>query len=293
MKNYRSLEKKVISLFENNKTLTIDNEIYQVTLVGKPRPSAGKGECKTDVYVKLENALQTRELKISIKMKNAYEWQESKVSAARAEAIFGVHWSTIVKNAVMNVENKFYDTPVVFKSQRGNTQAGSVTMGWRLEITNKERHLSTKLCLDEKSILDSFYKGVNLEEEKTHALVNGAIVTNSGIAEHLLIVREDEIEKIEDILSRLIVIDDHTPDPMYATFIANNYRSRQGKIDGARPLAAYVNFDTSAGTLQREICFDEPLLHTGKERIDHFKKQLNALSVGSVFDLPVSSFIFT
>jgi len=265
-KAYAKAEKMIVSLFEKEGMFKWNDQPFSIEKVGKPRPQ-GKGECKTDVYVKGVHNNLHKELKISIKLKDKYEFQESKISAERAEAIFGEHWRNIVEETSRSIQHEFEKLPLMYVDQKGNTKANSVTMGWRLEITNKPRKLSAPICLIHQEIRDSIYKGINLPDEKKHALVKGDVIKDSGVAEYLLLFDEEEIHTVEDIMNHLQFIDSMDVPPTYLTFISNNYRVKEKKIDGARPLAVYVDWKLKNGIISPSIKCDEPLTYKGKERI--------------------------
>jgi len=265
-KAYAKAEKMIVSLFEKEGKFIWNDQPFLVEKVGKPRPQ-GKGECKTDVYVKGVHNNLHKELKISIKLKHTYEFQESKISAERAEAIFGENWKNIVKETSLSIQDEFAQLPLMYIDQKGNTKANSVTMGWRLEITNKPRRLSAPICLTHQEIRDSIYKGINLPHEKKHAVVKGDVIENAGVAEYLLLFDEEEIHSVEDVMNHLQLIDSMEVPPTYLTFISNNYRMKEKKIDGARPLAVYVDWKLENGIISPSIKCDQPLTYKGKERI--------------------------
>lgn len=278
MKKYKVLENKILDVFLQEKDkIHFQNQLYNVALLGKPRPK--KGECKTDVYLLLKNELSEMELKISVKMKQSNEFVENKISKDRAYAIFGDNYRDIVKKAARSLEQSFESYPLVYLQQKGNVQKGSMTMGWRFEIVNKPRKLSCSLPLERKDIIDCLYRGVNLDDDKKHPSVGGKIIQNAGIAEYILICEEEEITSYHDVFKHMQSLQDYMPSPLYISFISNNYRSEVDKIDGARALAVYVDWFVQEGKLNYKLIFDEPLEYTGKFLTQKLKKTLNNATI--------------
>lgn len=264
MKKYISLENKIIDVFKKeNNNIIYKNNTYKIKTIGKPRPK--KGECKTDVYILLENETSELEFKISIKMKNSNEFVENKITKDRAISIFGKDYKEVIKKSVKPIIEKFDEFPLIYKDKKGNVEEGSITMGWRFEILNKPRKLSSPLNLKTKEIVDCFYKGKNMNEDKKDSKVNGEVIKNSGIAEYILICNEEEINTYEDVFKLMLDLDKYKPEQLYISFISNNYRTLKDKIDGSRALAVYVDWEYKNNILDYNIKFEEPLEYTGKE----------------------------
>lgn len=281
MKNYHKLEHKILQLFINAPFIIWKGNSYTVEIAQKPRPNDNKGECKTDVYILLVNNVERLEIKLSVKMSNSHDFQESKLTKERAKTIFGDSYKPIIVDATKSIADKFLNCPLIFQDRKGNTEKGSVTMGWRLEITHSPRNLSVPLLLENKLIVNSFYKGVNMEENKRHAKVNETIIENAGVANYLIVTTENELHSYEDILNQMQWLDDMVPPPLYLAFIANNYRTIKDKIDGSRSLAVYVNWFLQNNKLHHELVFNEPLERKGKELVKTFK----SLSLNDTFSI--------
>lgn len=290
-KGYSKLEQSIIDLFKKEKSFYFKEKKYNVDIVGKPRPSCGGGEPKTDVYIKGINSNESIEIKISVKMKHKNEWQESKVTKERAEAIFGEDWSKIIQQTTLKIKDKFLQRTLLYKEQNGTTKKDSVTMGWRLEITNKPRNLSAKIALSDEEIKDYIYMGTNLSEEKRNCLVDGTLIQNSGVAEYILYIEQEDVTSTKNILDRLIPIKDMTVPPTYLTFIANNYRMGEDKTDGSRPLAVYVDWKEKGGKIEPTLCFDEPLEQKGKLLVPNVKHIFEKLNVKKPSELSLGEHI--
>jgi len=258
--NYSILEKKVISIFQRENHFTFNNNFYKLVTVGKPRARKG-GECKTDVYVLGINTLtsESLELKISCKLHSTNEFQENKFTPTSAENLLGKDWANIVQKTALNIKEKFYNTKLIGPNGYGRTKEPFVTLGWKLEVTTKSRNLSSKISLSDKEIQDYVYKGTNQPDEKKHAYVNGEKITDSGIAEFLLITELDQITSTEDIIRQLIPISDYKVPDTYLVFTANNYRIPVNKTDGNRYLAVRIEWENINNQLTPFILFDHPL----------------------------------
>ncbi len=264
------LEHHIVDIFAEGKSFSFDNINYTIALVGKPRPSSG--ECKTDVYVKgIDDHGNILELKISVKHKNKAEFLENKVTAKKALACFGEDWSSIIETATRSISSNFENRPLVFAKKKGRTQKNSVTLGWKLEIANKSRPLSVKILLTQQEIRDYVFKGTNSSEEKRNAKVNHTEIENSGVANYLLIADSDELNSVDDIVSKLQLIDDYTPPTIYLIFTANNCRTSKNecntieyKADSARSLAVQIEWLCKDNKLTPNFIYDQPLLKTGE-----------------------------
>jgi len=259
------LEDWVLSQFEYHQPFFLKGTKYLVDRAAKPRPSAGGGECKTDVFVEgSSQSGKTVQLKISVKTRSTSEFQQNKVSAVIAEAYFGPNWSTIIREAILSIEDAFRKQELIDANGRYPTRPNSIKLGWKLEIANKPRALSVKVPLSEQEIRDFVYKGTNQPTEKQDALVNDEIIIKSGIAEYLLVTEIEEINSTDDVINQLVLIDEADIGDTYLIFTANNYRTDVDKTDGPRPLAVQIEWLVDSGELGAILILDEPLEKTGE-----------------------------
>lgn len=263
-RNYSLLEHKVLSFFPRGSTFIWNDNTYNVLDSGKPRVSIGRGEPKTDCYIKAVNQSNKEELelKISCKLKGTNEFQENKITAPRAEEILGPDWRSIIIRTSKKIRylfenHKNLNNPNGFRRNK----KGHIILGWKLEIANKERHLSARLELSDQQIKDYIYKGKNLDEGKKNSQVNSKIIENSGVANYILITESEVINSTEDVLNQLEDIDDHQIKDHYLIFTSNGYRIRDNKTDGNRHLA--VRIEWQADLRNQEIIpvikYDSPL----------------------------------
>lgn len=262
--NSLQLEQDIIRKFQNA-SFGLNNIIYTVKCVGKPRPSSG--ECKTDIYVKgVDCKGNILELKISVKDKNTNEFQANKLKKEDASNYFGENWSDIIKKASLSISSLFENRPLIFARPKYPTKVNSITLGWKLEIASEPRALSAKIPLNNKEIREYVFKGSNLSEEKKNAKVEGVEIKNSGVADYLLFANKEEIKNktANDIVSELIPIDKYTPSDIYLIFTANNYRTDEDSSDGPRSLAVQIEWSCTNGKLTPKFIYEDPLLKTGE-----------------------------
>lgn len=103
VKTFGEAERKIAKLMEKDSEFLMDNKKYRVILSGKP--SCQKGEPKTDIYILAKSGGEEKEIKISYKKKNA-DFIENKMSAERAEQLFGVDWESIIENSTRAVSGR-------------------------------------------------------------------------------------------------------------------------------------------------------------------------------------------
>lgn len=257
-------EMRLINLFKKSDSVLYNNKNYKVVIADKP--SYHKGEGKTDIYLLLENDSEKIVLKISTKKSNA-DFLENKVTASRARDIFGENWSEIIYNSALQIKEKFEKRQLYFPEKKGRVAKGSYTMGWRLDIINKNSgELVCPLNLSSKQ-KEEIFLGTNLPIEKRDVKVGGVLIPNAGIANRILLDSE-KYTTTQEVLDALIEIKNYDPN-CFLAFKAVNYRSLEDKIDGNRPLAVWVDWEKDTPS----IVFSSPLVFGAKNDIlKTFKK---------------------
>jgi len=216
-KDYRKLEQKVINIIKLTGHFIFNNKEYKLVEIGKPQ-SQGSGEPKTDVYILGMHKGEKKELKLSLKLKSTNEFQENKINSDRAESLFGKNYAKIIEDTALNIKHLFESQPLIYVSGRHPIRPNSFTMGWKLELANKPRKLSSPLQLSKRQIRDYIYKGTNLPDDKKNSLVNGKIVENFGVANYMLYAELHEINSVEDIFEKIKPIDSIDFDQLYLIF---------------------------------------------------------------------------
>lgn len=291
-------EHYVLGLFEPGATFKYKNDFYTVLMSGKPTCSLG--EPKIDIYVLAKSGNRKIELKISFKQSNA-EFLENKMKPERAEQIFGSDWNNIIKNAIIKIADKFKDRPVVFFNNKGKTEEGCITLGWKFELLKvPSGDLSSVVPLTRKQKLD-VYAGTSLKGDKRDAKVNGKQICESGVANCIIFSDIAKIVNIQDAVNSIIDMDDYIDNyagNIYFACKALNYRSLYscnghiiGKYDGNRPLAVYIKWSAYKGHLLGEFVFDEPLLKGGNYAYAHLREALDELGINSTNDFDSSLLI--
>ena len=283
-KNFSAEEHHICTLFKPGHSFAYDKQSYTVIECGKP--TCGAGEPKTDVYVlAADHQQKTREIKISFKKSNA-NFLENKTNPQRAEQLLGPSWAEIISQATTNMSAAFLSRPLIYKEGHRKTGAGSITLGWKFELLNVDSgQLSGRIPLTRDQIID-VYAGTNLSRDKRDAYVNGRCVPNSGVA-NFVIFEDRPIRTLQDAANALIPLEafvDGHPN-VYFACKALNYRTFEGKYDGNRPLAVYVNWTVTDGKLNAELRFDRPLTTGGDDASTQLQRSLRALGVQTTDDL--------
>ena len=283
-KTFGDAERHILSLFNVGDTFTYNDVSYIVTKSGKP--TCGKGEPKTDIYIAAEDTHHNiAEFKISFKKQNA-DFLENKTNAERAEQLFGENWETIISRATTTLQDDFLSRMLIYKEKLGKTDKGAITLGWKFELLNVESgQLSGNMHLSREQIID-VYAGTNLKGDKRDATVNGTSIPFSGVANYILF-ENTPIGNTQDAIDSLIPIEDYVAlhPNVYFACKALNYRTFRQKYDGNRPLAVYVDWFVNNGKLDYKIQFDTPLEQGGDYAYKRLKAAMDVLGVKTTDDL--------
>jgi hypothetical protein len=290
-KDFSGIEKYIGECFSKGSVFKEKGEEYKVLRSGKPRPS--KGECKTDLYIEAISKQQNKkEFKVSIKMTN-HEFLENKISLERAEQILGKNASQIIMDSTKQIKDQFYSELIKLnKKVRGSEDKESLIMlGWKFEITNKQSgHKSSKLLLSASQILD-VYAGTNLDKDKQNAKLCGEVVTNSGVANYIMVVSNKK-ESIDCYANAMQEINEYVHGKeLYFTCKAQNYRVEKDKTDLNRPLCVWVKWHIVNNKLEAEIQFDKPLETRANALMDNTRLLLDQLNIrGKLFKDNIKKF---
>lgn len=275
MGDFGDAERRILGFMSEGAEFVFEGKEYKVVLSGKP--TCRKGEPKTDIYILAESYEDDIEIKISYKKENA-DFIENKMSAERAEQLFGEDWIDIIEQSTTAIQDKFYERMLIYKNGFRRTEKGSITLGWKFELLNKSGgDLSGKMLLTDDQVVD-VYAGSNLSLDKRNASVCGEIIRNSGVANYILI--DENVHSAQDIIDKMIPIKEYVmihPD-IYFACKALNYRTFAEKWDGNRPLSVQVKWDAIDNKLVPELVFDKPLMVRGDEmaeRLIHYMHKLN------------------
>lgn len=282
MARFGDAERRILSYFEKGTKIIYKNKEYEIVEAGKP--TCPYGEPKTDIYVLVENAFNTEEIKISYKKENA-DFLENKTNAERAEQLFGEDWRLVIEESTYAVKEQFEERARIYKEAFRRTEKGSITLGWKFELLNKPAgDLSGRMNLTRQQIYD-VYAGTNLSEDKKDAFVNGKRVYNSGVADYILVT--DYVNSAQDIIDQMIPISEYIEmhPNIYFACKALNYRTYASKYDGNRPLAVQVDWKVYDGKLVSDIVYEYPLEKNGTEMANRLLNCLKRLSIETTDDI--------
>lgn len=280
MPQFSDTERQIISLFHPGTKFTFEDKECTVLECEKPRPSSG--ECKTDVYLRINQSDGEREIKISIKQANA-DFLENKMKYERAKEIFGDATDDILKKSIASIKSQFENQYLVLFQDYKRTEAKTIKLGWKFELVNKPGgDLSGELQLTHEQLMD-VYSGINLPDSKRNASVGGRIVINSGVANYVLFVDQDSEYSLDECIRGMQTVSDYvrTHNKIYFACKALNYRSSKSKWDGDRPLSVYVDWSLENDKLKGVLNLDEPLRHKGNEVGNQVKSLLHQLGITS------------
>ena len=280
MPQFSDTERQIISLFRPGTKFTFEGKECTVIECKKPRPSSG--ECKTDVYLRVNKSDGEREIKISIKQANA-DFLENKMKYERAKEIFGDSTDEILTKSIASIKPQFESQYLVLFQDYKRTEAKTIKLGWKFELVNKPGgDLSGELQLTHEQLMD-VYSGTNLPDSKRNASVGGRIVANSGVANYVLFVDQDSDYTLDECIRGLETVSDYvsTHNKIYFACKALNYRSSKSKWDGDRPLSVFVDWSLENGKLKGVLNLNEPLKHKGNEIGNRITSLLQQLGISS------------
>lgn len=267
MKEFVKAEKLIRQYLKEGTGFKYEGIDYVIKFSGKPRPKKGKGEPKTDIYVYAvsTDGKYEKEFKISYKKLNA-EFLENKMKKYRAEQIFGSDWQSVITNSIEKIEDKFKKRTLLYLNSYKQTRAGSMTLGWKFELFNKQQGELSGLMenLTEEQVYE-IYAGEKLEERKRDSKVKGEIIPKSGVADYILFT--DKVDSAQDIIDKSVRIKEYVKDnpDIYFGCKALNYNSKKKKIEGNRDLVVQVDWFVEKEKLEAKLEFEKPLLCSGKD----------------------------
>lgn len=282
MPEFSDAERRILSYFTQGTEIVFKNRTLKVKEADKP--TCSHGEPKTDIYVLAEDNVGSEEIKISYKKKNA-DFLENKTNAERAEQLFGSNWRGIIEEATGDIRDKFEKRTRIYKEKISRTEKGAITLGWKFELMNKlSGNLSGRMKLNFEQVCD-VYAGTNLSDEKRNAYVNGRIISESGVANYILIT--DNVNSAQEVIDKMISIKEYVemnPD-IYFACKALNYRTFAEKYDGNRPLAVQVDWYVKDEKLKSDLIFDHPLERNGDEMAKQLLRCLHYLKIRNTDDI--------
>lgn len=282
MGDFGDAERRILAFMAEGTKFVFKEKNYKVTLSGKP--TCHKGEPKIDIYILAKSASDEIEIKISYKKENA-DFIENKMSAERAEQLFGEDWADIIEQSTTAIREKFDERILIYKNKFKRTEKGAITLGWKFELLNKNSgELSGKMLLTEEQVID-VYAGGNLADDKRNAMVAGKNIENSGVANYILM--DEDVHSAQDVIDKMVPIKEYVmmhPD-IYFACKALNYRTFAEKWDGDRPLSVQVNWYAKDNKLVPELVYNKPLIVKGNEMADRLLYYMKILNIKTTDDI--------
>lgn len=282
MGDFGDAERRILAFMTEGTEFVFQEKEYKVLLSGKP--TCYKGEPKTDIYILAEYSSDEVEIKISYKKENA-DFIENKMSAERAEQLFGDDWANIIKQSTTSISDRFEERMLIYKNKFKRTEKGAITLGWKFELLNKNSgDLSGKMLLTEEQVID-VYAGSNLSDDKRNAMVAGQVIENSGVANYILM--DENVHSAQDVIDKMVPIKEYVnmhPD-IYFACKALNYRTFAEKWDGDRPLSVQVYWNAEENKLVPELVYDKPLIVKGNEVANRLLQYMKALNIKTTDDI--------
>lgn len=282
MGDFGDAERRILAFMTEGTEFVFQDKKYKVIFSGKP--TCHKGEPKTDIYILAESEHDKIEIKISYKKENA-DFIENKMSAERAEQLFGIDWEGIIEQSTTAIRDRFEERMLIYKNKYKRTEKGAITLGWKFELLNKNSgDLSGKMLLTEEQVID-VYAGSNLSEDKRNAMVCGQVIEDSGIANYILM--DEDVHSAQDVIDKMIPIKEYVklhPD-IYFACKALNYRTFVEKWDGDRPLSVQVFWDAEENKLVPKLVYDKPLMVKGNEVAGRLLQYMKLLNIKTTDDI--------
>ncbi|MBR3118570.1 MAG: DNA (cytosine-5-)-methyltransferase [Oceanobacillus sp.] len=273
MKDFVDAEKRIKAYMSVGTRFVFNNKQYEIILSGKPK--CAKGEPKTDIYIRAKsstNGKEIIEIKISYKKENA-SFLENRINANRAHQLFGDDWERIIVNSIQKIQDELLARRLVHDTAAKNTEAGAITLGWRLDLVrNDDGDLSGEIQVDKEQLsrlmLDA-YAGVNLSKQKKDATVNDKTIIDSGVADYILV--DDTIKSAQDVIDKMIPIKQYVNcnSKIYFACKALNLRSYSGTLRGKFSGKFCGKLDGKAkGIYEKKIKTERIKRYASEEAID-------------------------
>ena len=283
MGDFGDAERRIKGLMSEGTVFKFQGRQYRIIMSDKP--TCSKGEPKTDIYILAENdKSEIIEIKISYKKENA-DFIENKMSAERAEQLFGSEWEVVIETSTISIKDRFAERMLIYRNRFKRTNKGAITLGWKFELMNKNSgDLSGKIILTEEQVID-VYAGNNLSDDKRNASVCGNIIPDSGVANYILM--DESVKTAQEVIDKMIPIQEYVRNhpEIYFACKALNYRTFEEKWDGNRPLSVQVDWSAENGKLVPELVFDRPLQVKGNEVAERLIMYMNKLHIKNTDDI--------
>lgn len=268
MAQYAKSEQNIVELFAKGAKFRYKGRSFTSISAGKPTVANGRGEGKTDIYIKArDEAGNEEEIKISFKQKNADSY-ENWVSAERAKDILGPKWKDVFQRSI-NENSANFNSAYLNAQEASRLRGGDTCMlGYAVDIRSKQRLLSTKLELTNEQKMN-IYSGATLPKDKRNCLVGRDKIENSGVATHILVA--NSIKSPQQAINKMVAIDEYVKThkgDLYLAYKAVNARKSKGWNAPTRPLALSIERRRdNDGKIKRKFNFSNPFGCNSKEAL--------------------------
>lgn len=269
-RQYAQSENKIVQLFAPGTKFNYKGKEYTSVMSAKPLVANGKGEGKTDIYILATDSSNSyQEIKISYKQKNADSY-ENWVSPDRAKAILGDKWKNVMHESISENKNNFISS---FNDSMGANwihKSDSYVLGYAVDIRSQPRKLSSKLDLSH-SQKKEIYSGSGLPKEKRNCSVEGRIIPNSGVANHILIA--DKVGSAQEAIDSMQSMDEYVKThkvELYLAYKTVNVHKSKGWDASKRPLAVMMNYyRKDDGKIGVKMLRQDPLGYNSKDSLNN------------------------
>ena len=244
-KDFSAIEQKLKSIFRVGDSFIYKEIIHKI--IQSEKPTSSKGEPKTDLFVKTSVGNKIDEFKISLKKENA-DFLENKIKLERAKEIFGKDIQEILIKHTNKLKENFYKKKLI--GFRGGDQ--NITLGWRFELVNKGNGALSDLMILTNNQKVNVFSGTTLSDDKKNAFIGKERIDNSGIAQHILVIKKDmESYDLQNYVDNLEPIEQYAKDTdIYFAFKASNYQVNKDKVEGDRDLVVWLDWKEINGYLR-------------------------------------------
>jgi hypothetical protein len=272
-KEYIKLEEKIVSLFKPGTTFEFKGNKF-VTLLSQ-KPTIGKGEPKTDVFIRAKSldGQNLINLKISVKMELDTYFVENKITEKRFNEIFSKETKQIISETL---KKDIYPELRNEKIHEGTR----FTLGWRCDIfVNDTRKKRIRIIVSKEEALE-IYCGKKRPEYYRNAMINGKTIINSGVPDYIIETMRENINSPNDVLENFIPINEYINNKDKRMFdfclvavnlFIINRKNDIFKWDGNRPLFISIIWIFEQNCIQGLIDFNNIFEKRANEIVENLK----------------------
>lgn len=210
-KNNVKNEKNILAAFPLGETVTINGDTYIVKEAGLPLEQES-GNCKTDVYIKLEDKDGNEiEHKLSVKQSD-YLYIENHMRDHRIQSLFGQTGEEFSVKALADKSDEWKASKAKTKlSKDGETLTIPFSYEYMLSRPDGRPNADTEILTDlPRETLENIYAGTELSEGKRDTFIGPNVIKDSGIANSYVVIDcYDKIPTAEEVINKSEKFDDN------------------------------------------------------------------------------------